>query len=218
MSSTTLTTLRDRVSVLLCDVDNARYDEEVLEEAIRQALDAYSERMPARQIITIDVTAPGREIDISSAPDGTIERVWWDYDAGDADSAPRWRNFEVWPGDLLHVVEGEVPAPGDVVRIWAAAPHTLAGLDGEAESTFPDAHASIIAQGAAAFAVLARRVEIDEAVNDNAWAPRNLERWAEARLKAYYTRLDELARQAAARASGLAPGPALDRWDAGNDW
>ncbi len=218
MPSTTLTTLVDRVSVLLFDVVRARYDEEVLEEAIRQALDAYSERMPARQIITIDVTAPGREIDISSAPEGTIERVWWTYDAGDADSPPSWRNFEVWPGDLLHLLADEVAAPGDVVRIWAAAPHTLTGLDGAAATTFPDAHASLIAQGAAAFAVLARRVLIDEAVNDNAWAPRNLERWAEARLKTFYRRLDELARQAAARASGLAPGPALDRWDAGNDW
>jgi hypothetical protein len=214
----TLATLHDRVEVLLRDADNVRYDASLVDQAIWQALDAYSERMPARQITTVEVTAHGREIDISSVPYGTIERVWWDYDEEEPGHPPRWCDFELWPGDLLYIVDGEEPAPGDVVRIWTAAPHTLAGLDGAPETTLPAAHISLIAQGAAAFAVLARRVEIDEAVNDNAWAPRNLERWAEAQLKAYYRRLDELARRAAARASGLAPGPILDRWDAANTW
>ena len=85
-------------------------------------------------------------------------------------------------------------------------------------TTFPDADASLIAQGAAAFTALARRAHIAEELNDNEWAPRNLKEWVEARLADFYRQLDVRARQAAARAAGLAPGPSLDRWDGLNVW
>jgi hypothetical protein len=214
----TLVVLRDRVEALLSDATHARYDLTLLDEAIRQALDAYAERLPARRIATLEVTQAGGEVDTSSLPYGTIERVWWDYDADAPTYPPKWRNFELWPGEILYILDEEKPQVGDVVRIWYTIPHTLAGLDLATETTFPEAHASLIAVGAAAFAALSRRAQLIEMINDNPWAPRNLERWAEARLRAYLQRLDELARHDAAIASGLAPGPPLDRWDAVNTW
>lgn len=214
----TLATLRDRIELQLSDASNARYTTTALDEAIQQALDAYTAHLPHRAIATITLTEAGREIDISSLTYLTIEKVWWDYDDTDPDHPPHWRAFLVWPGDILYINDPEEPAAGNVIRIWYTTPHTLKDLNTATTTTFPDPHASIIAQGAAGFAVLARRAEIGEAVNDNPWAPRNLMQWAEEQLTAFYHHLDELARQAAATASGIAPGPILDRWDTGNTW
>lgn len=216
--ATTLTALRDRVETQLSDSSNLVWSTGDLDEAIRQALDAYTLHLPHRAITSITLTAAGREIDVSSLTFTSIEHIWWDYDASSPDYPPKWRTFEVWPGSILYITDVEEPAAGDVVRIWTTARHTLNGLDSATVTTVPDQHVSLLAQGAAAFAVLQRRVTVSTAVNDNEWAPRNLREWAEARLADFYRQLDELARQAAARAAGLAPGPALDRWDGSNVW
>jgi hypothetical protein len=214
----TLPTLRDRVEQQLADVTNTRYTQDAIDEAIRQALDAYSEHLPRAAIETINVTADGRELDISTLTYTAIQHVWWDYNSGSPDYPPHWRSFDVWPGNILFINDPEQPSAGDVVRIWYTTSHTLNQLDSATATTFPDTHASLLAQGAAALAVLARRAMVGEAVNDNPWAPRNLQIWAEQRLLDFNTRLDELAQQAAAQASGIAPGPILDRWDGEGVW
>jgi len=216
--ATTLASLRDRVELQLNDASNIVWSTTELDEAITQALDAYSLHLPRKAIATITLAAAGREISLASLTFTSIEHVWWDYDSSDPDYPPKFRTFNVWPGPLLYITDVEEPAAGDVVRIWYTAPHTLNGLLSATATTVPPAHDTLIAQGAAAFAVLQHRVYIAQAVNDNEWAPRNLREWAETRLADFYRQLDVLARQAAAIAAGIASGPALDRWDGSNTW
>ena len=209
-----LATLRDRVEQILDDAANAKWDTNALDEAIRQALHAYSEHLPRRAIAALTLTAAGREIDLSSlAPYRTIERVWWDYDEDSPDHPPRWRDFELWPGHVLYIDDAGEPAAGDVVRLWYTLDHTLEDLDTATATTFPDPHATLIAQGATGFAAVSRNVTVQEQVNVNAWAPRNLREWAETQLRRFYATLDALARRQAALSAGLAPLPPLDRWD-----
>jgi hypothetical protein len=214
----TLATLTNRVEDLLEDSSNTKWSTSELEEAIRQALHAYADYMPNRAITTVTLSSAGREIDISSITYRTIERVWWDYDASDPDHPPNWRDFEVWPGDILFVNDDDEPASADIVRIWYTTDHTLEDLDSETSTTFTDAHASVIALGAAGFAAHARVATLAEQANINDWAPRNLREWAITQLDIFYTRLRELAAREAAQHAGLADLAPLDRWDNSNDW
>ena len=214
--TTALPALRDRVEEILADVTNAKWTTDALDEAIRQALDLYSQYLPRRTLTTVTLSGAGREIDLAALDYLTVEAVWWDYDAADPAHPPRWRAFELWPGDILWINDAEQPQAGDVVRLWLTQAHTLDGLDSGTETTFPDAHASLIALGAAAFAAQTRRVDIIEAVNLNQWAPRNLLEWADARLADYRAALERLARQdAEGHRAGWAALGRLDRWDQG---
>ena len=121
--------LSDRVELQLSDVTNARYSTGDLDEGIRQALNAYTEHLPLHAVGTVELAAAGREIDVSSLTYRTIDRVWWNYDEDAPDHPPHWRNFDVWPGDLLFISDPEEPAGGDVVRIFYTADHTLEDLD-----------------------------------------------------------------------------------------
>ena len=211
--ATTITTLRDRLEQTLQDTGNAKWTTNQLDEAIRQALAAYSEHLPHRAITTLDVSSAGREISISTITYRSIERVWWDYDATNPDHPPHWRDFETWPGDILYINDTDEPTSGDKVRIWYTADHTLTDLDTATATTLPTRHESLLVQGASGFAAAARRVTILEQVNLNEWAPRNLREWAELQLTSFYNALEEIATRQAALDSGTAPASALDRWD-----
>ncbi|MCJ7736046.1 MAG: hypothetical protein MUQ10_01855 [Anaerolineae bacterium] len=216
--ATTLTTLRDRLEHTLQDAGNAKWTTNQLDEAIRQALAAYSEHLPHRAVTSLLLVAAGRELDISTITYRTIERVWWDYDSAAPDHPPHWRDFETWPGDILYVNDPDQPASGDTVRIWYTADHTLTDLDAATATTLPTRHESILVQGASGFAAAARRITLLEQVNLNEWAPRNLREWAELQLTTFYNAIEEIAARNAALDSGTASAAALDRWDGDNVW
>jgi len=50
------------------------------------------------------------------------------------------------------------------------------------------------------------------------YVPRKLREWAEARLTEFERGLRAVARRTAARESGIAEMPAIDRWDQGEGW
>lgn len=190
------------------------YDQNDVDEAIRWALHRHSEIQPDRTITTLALTADGREVDISSITDYLhIERVWWDYDSADPVYPPNWRDFETWPGDVLFIEDGEEPQTSDVVRLWYTRLHTLNGLDSATATSLPADHQTLIVIGASGF-VAQERVQDEE----RRYVPRKLREWADARLREFERGLKALARRQAARHSGLAPGPTLDRWEDGEGW
>ena len=214
----TLTALRDRVEAILEDSTNTKWTTGDVDEAIRQAMHAYTLHLPHRGVTTVDLEEDGREIDISAIAYTNVERIWWDYDDSNPGHPPKWRDFELWPNDILFVNDPEEPQDGDTVRIWYTTDHTINGLDSATASTIPDRHASVIALGASGFAAASRRVTILEQAGANAWAPKNLGLWAEQQLARFYDQLDKLGRRRASLDSGTAPMPEIDRWDAGESW
>lgn len=215
----TLTTLRDRVELMLRDSSNDKWSTGQVDEAIRQALRIYSERLPYKSIQTVTLSADGREVDISSLTYRTVERVWWDYDSSDPDYPPYYRQFELWAGDIVFIKDSEEPESGDVVRLWTSADQTLSGLDSATATTFPENHTQIIAWGAAGFAVLSRVVEVAELSNLNKWVERNLREWGESQVMKFYGELDRLVAREATLHSGIAPARTLDRYDIGySEW
>jgi len=212
----TLAQLRDRVETLLQDTTNAIWSTDDLDEAIRQALALYDQVNPDEAIATITLTSGGREIDISSLGYTTVERVWRDYDASNPAYPPNWRDFEVWPGDILFIKDDEEPSSGDTVRIWYTKPHTLNGLDGATSTTVPEHHESLIVTGAAAIAAHMRATENSEEATVDGWPHRRYMELAAQWADTFHTRLALIARENAARWSGIAPGPTLDRWE--DEW
>jgi len=188
------------------------YDQDDIDEAIRWALGRYSEVAPHRAIATLTLGAAGREIDISSLSYIDILRVWCPYTAGDPEHPPRWRDFQLWPGDTLYLPAGDEPQAGNVARVWYTAPHTIDGLDGAATTTIPADAESAIAAGAAGYCAQEREQE-----QEGRSAPTRLREWAAARLAEFDRALAHTARRNAARASGIAPIGPLDRW-AGEEW
>lgn len=191
------------------------YAQEDTDEAIRWALHRYNEINPAKTITTLTLSASGREIDISSITGyHQIERVWWDYDSSDPAHPPNWRNFELWPGDILYVNDPQEPTSGDVVRIWYTHLQTINGLDSASTTTVPTNHETLIVVGASGYATQEREQDTEAPRQ-----PTKLARWAEANLKEFERGLARLSTEIGTLASGIANGPDLDRWDAeGTGW
>jgi hypothetical protein len=213
-SAETLTTLRDRVELFLQDPTNLKWSADQLDEAIEDALQRYSRVFPQEAIGTITLAAAGREITLATLTGWqSVRRVWWDYDAASPGYPPKWRDFEVWPGEILYIKDQEEPSIGDVVRVWYTKPHTLNLLAGATATTFPQDHEEIIITGSAALAAYGRTIGRSEKVNVDSQTAGKIQRWAQDNLAHFDAALHKLAAESAARASGIAPGPALDRWD-----
>jgi len=185
-----------------------------VDEAIRWALSRYTELNPDHTITDLTLEADGREVDISSITDYLeISRVWWPYDSSAPAHPPRWRDFELWPGNVLFVDDNEEPVTADVVRIWYTRLRTINGLDGASTTTLPAEHENLIVVGASGFAA-------QERVQDEGkrYVPRKLREWADARLREFERGLKKMTQQLAARHSGIAKTAALDRWDGDDGW
>jgi hypothetical protein len=190
------------------------YDQGDIDEAIRWAVHRYSAISPEQVISDVTLSADGREVDISGITDYIqIVRAWWDYDSSDPGYPPGWRDFELWPGDILFIKDGAEPASGDVVRVWYTRIHSLSGLDSASATSLPDDAINLIVVGACGY-VAEERVQ-DEAARS---IPRKLREWAESRLREFERGLAAVARRNAARASGIAAMAPLDRWDRGGAW
>jgi hypothetical protein len=189
------------------------YDQGDIDEALRWALYRYTEVYPQHKISSLTLAAAGREVDISTLT-GYIDvlRAWWEYTSTDPQYPPHWREFEVWPGDILFVNAGDEPAIGDVVRVFYTLPHTLSGLDSATATTIPERDINLLVTGATGF-VAEERVQEQPTRN----VPRKLREWASSRLREFERGLARLARREAAKHSGIAPVPSLDRWETGHD-
>ena len=162
-SSNNLATIRDRVEARLQDATNARWSTDDLDEAIRTALEQYSKYKPNHALGTIALSSAGREIDISSLTGCLqVEDVWWDYDSSSPGYPPNYRQFEVWPGDLLYIDDREEPESGDTVRVWYTKMHTIEDLDSATATTLPADDEGTIVTGACHFAAQMRSVELAE--------------------------------------------------------
>jgi len=190
------------------------YGQADIDEAIRWAIYRYSEILPAQTIASLTLSADGREVDISSLTNlWNVQRVWWNYDSSAPSYPPEWRDFEQWPGQILFVKDGDEPQTGDVVRLWYTRLQTLNGLDGASTTSIAEQDTNLIVVGAAGFAAEERVQEQPQRS-----VPRKLREWAEARLHEFERGLKQIARRQAARHSGIAALPALDRWDDGAGW
>jgi hypothetical protein len=190
-----------------------QYDQNDIDEAIRWALGRYNEIDPETTITTLNLAATSREISLATLSDLLdVKQIWWDYDAADPAYPPNWRDFELWPGDILYIKSDSEPTSGDVVRIWYTRLRTIYGLDSATTTSVEDDAETLLVTGAAGYAAATRIHQ-----EDPAHTPKKFREWADARLEQFEQGLRRVARRQAARLSGTAATTALDRWDRQDD-
>jgi hypothetical protein len=215
-----LAEIRGRVRKKLWDVSQAVWSDELLEQAIRTALDAYSQILPQGSSAVVSLAAGGRQLDLFML-DGllNVARVYWPYDSTEETWPPnRVRGFRLdWiatnPLLTLTAFDGQQPQAGDEVKIWYTCRHTLEDLDEADQTSLPEAHESLLVLGAAGQAVQGRSLDLLNISEMDPDLVNKVERWAEARLQEFQAQLQVLRAEATRGGESWGEGWRLDKWD-----
>lgn len=213
----TLAVYRERTRQTLADADSMIWEDDDIDEAIRQAAELYSRQQPAALNTTHTCTA-GREQDIS-AIEGLINvvTVWLPYTAADPEFPPNRQAFQYWPeSKTLFLLEYE-PNAGEIARIFYSAAHTITDLDSAASTTVPAENAGIIAIGAAALAASSRAVDRAQKRNEiDVMVAQNIRAWGQAQYSRFAAQLKAVTTARTANHTGAAAIPRLDKYV--KDW
>lgn len=198
--------------LLLGEDDGSRFSDDLLSEALRQALHDYAAVLPQMRSVEQAAVAGGVQV-----IDGTADCLFPLaiafsnlYGAGD---------WLIYRGAYTHLLEGggvrlelqdqPLLLGGETLRLTYAAAHSLEGLDGALQTTPPAAHWAVLAQGAAAQAALLRCAGLSEAQGGSPAGMDRLRQWGERTLAEFHTRLAGLRAQTQ---PGLPLTPATLRW------
>jgi len=159
--SFTLPDLRtDLEKALAAAIDAATWSDTLKDEAIRQALRAYSLQGPAYEV-DLPVTVAGHEQPLAAIADLlAIETVAYPWTDGllIEDYAVRWRR--IGPDTIR--IDRQPPQVGETLRVRYRRLHTISGLDGASVTTVADKHRAILSTGAASFAATLRLRQMSE--------------------------------------------------------
>lgn len=217
----TLAQLAARTAQLLLDTGAAVFPTALLSETINHALDDYSEANPLVRETIISAPAAGREIALSALTGITdVIDIWWPYHSTSAEEwpPPRVPGFELWWDDgqpvlVLTQADGDQPQTDDEIRVWYTHGHTIQNLNGEAATTLPPHHESLIVRGAAGYALNARAIDLAEDNTLGTSATPNYSTMADLWLTEFRQRLTEIRTRSAARRQPYPTGYRADKWD-----
>lgn len=212
---TDLTGYRSKIRIVLGDTGSDRYDDAVLDGAVRWALAAYSKALPQVKTCSINVTAEGREQSLTALTDLlTVLEVNFPYQAGCQTPAvlQQWYFYRRDGHGLLYISGRRSPMAGDVIRLTYTAWHTIAGLGDATVTTIPTAHETLFENGAAGKAAMMRGIHLVEAYGRKSEEPEKLKTWSEGLLADFLDDLLSLKSWQVLRGT-LTNGWTLDRWD-----
>lgn len=216
-----LAELRDRVEQLLVDVSHLIWTSDLLDEALRQALDAYSAVNPLTAETVISLPGAGREIALDGV-DGLrqVLEVRWPYDSSLSESWPpnRVRGFRlIWddarPVLFLDILDGAQPQAEGELRLWYAMRHTLQDLDSADLTSLPMEHESLLVMGAAGHAALSRAVDLIETAGTDLYQVGLLATWGQHKLRQFDQALEALRQVSTRQGPAWGQGWRLDGWD-----
>ncbi|NSW54216.1 MAG: hypothetical protein HPY85_17070 [Anaerolineae bacterium] len=157
--------LHAHIRRLLGDASAARYGDELLDDALRDALTTLSLEVPLILEATVNVLDSGTECDLDGLTRITqVLSVCYPWD-GMQSVTPSLRSWVFyWKSGVpaLRLFRGSFTA-GESIRLSYCALHRLEGLDGAAETTVPDTLQALLGLGAAARAASMRAAALLEA-------------------------------------------------------
>src|SRR3990170_826887 len=136
---------RERLRLELADLGVATWEDDTLDQALRQALEDYNDVNPDQAIATHTFASASREAALSASTFARlirVLRVWLPYTASDPE-----------------------PAASDVARVWFARAQTVEGLDAAASTTLPGEHSQMLVTGSSGYAASARASALRETVS-----------------------------------------------------
>lgn len=154
----------DAVRVLLKDPDGSRYSDDLLDEALREALSIFSTAFPVGMLVTFDVPQTGSELSLAALqPVHQLIMLWYPFDEDDPDLAPLEDVHFYRPNGIPAVRwNGGQFEQGQAVQVYYSGTHTLAGLDDAEATTIPRSAEEAIRLGMAGFAAQARAMHLIE--------------------------------------------------------
>lgn len=201
----TLSELRTRITLMLMDTGEEIWPTDVLDEATRQALSAYSQSFPCLHETVLDMPATG-DINLSSLP-GLVDvvAVRWPYSEGKAEALQPinhvtgwrcWRDLDK-PVLELRTLPGSLPTDGSRLMVRYTTGHSINGLDGAVISTVTPLHTALLVRGAAGYAALFRAIDKVEnrSYGSRRIDPALLQSWGNAVLERFQLELEGLRRQ-----------------------
>lgn len=201
----TLIETRTRVTHMLMDTGQEIWPVDVLDEAIRQALAAYSQVFPCLRETVVPIPAAG-DLDLSSLP-GLVDVVAlrWPYTAGKAESLQPpnrvigWRCWRELDRPILELrtLPGSNPPVDDPLYVRYSCVHTVTGLDDALAGSVPPEHAALLVRGSAGYAALFRAIDKVEnrSYGSRRTEPSLLQNWGNAVLERFQQELEGLRRQ-----------------------
>jgi hypothetical protein len=217
----TLTEMHTRVTQMLMDTGEEIWSSTVLDEAIRQALSAYSLASPCLQDAVVTMPAVG-DIDLSSLPGlAEVIAVRWPYQAGKSEALQPvnlvtgwrcWRDLDK-PTLELRTRPGCNPPGDEPLLVRYTTGHTISGLDGASLSTIPLVHCSLLVHGSAGYAALFRAIDKVEnrSYGSRRTEPSLLQSWSSAVIERFEHDLNNLRKQKLPQSSR--PVWRMDQWD-----
>jgi hypothetical protein len=211
----TLTTLRDRVELMLADSGNSIWSTDDIDEAIRQAVHEYSKTRPLRAVSTLSLSADGRELDVSSLSGLLgVSEAWIPYTSTDPEYPANSVPFEHWADQSKIYVTGDYePQSGDTARIFYTKLQTLNGLDSATATTIPGDDETLVAIGACGYAATSRAVDLAEQVTLDRLTSQQVRAWGLSKLQEFRSGLRAVARKMAVETPSDVPLGCLDRWE-----
>lgn len=218
-----LTNLRDLVELHLQDTTNLVFSTDQIDAAIRIALMDYSLAIPNIKQSVITLVDDGVEVDLASLPSFQfIASAWWpwsttkDLPDQDPNEILGWSVMSDSGSAALSLITagGDVPLTGDKIRLHYATSHTIIGLaaspGGAAETvtSIPLSHLSMIAQGAAGYALLANSANRDDVLKPDLTIKLAVE-W----LRNFRDSLSLLSSYLASDSSAFLQWPGMDKYD-----
>jgi hypothetical protein len=196
------------------------WSDDVIDEAIWEALDEYSRVLPLAAEEEVTLTASGRTIDVTALTGLlSVTRVYWPYDSTEEIWPPNQvRGFRLdWvAGDpylVLTAYDGSEPQSGDEVKVWYTCRQTIEDLDSATETTVPAAHESLLVLGAAGHAVQGRSLDLLRISEIDADLVTKYEKWAQDRLSEFRASLEQLRSAAARGGESWGSGWSMDKWE-----
>ena len=220
-SSITVVDLRARVSALLMDAASAIWDDDTIDEGLRQALAEYGKVRPLGVETVVTLPGDSREValdGLSGLQD--VTGVWWPYDSSQGEAWPpnKVKGFTLWWDDgrpvlFLNVLDGAQPQQDDELRLWYSAAPEVSGLAGSIVTTLPAWHETLIVAGAAGHAAMSRVADLVETARTDTYAVVVLGTFGRAQLKQFRYDLDQLRSGEARSGAAWGSGWSLDKWD-----
>lgn len=196
-----LDTVRGRVAQVLSDNAAAIYSQALLDEAIRQTVQKFSLSSPQRQVAVVTLASSDREISLAALT-GLLGVLEVEYPYGADLTAQRMHGWRLrWQaGEPWLVISGAWALrlyAGQQLRLWYAARHTLADLDGASQTSLDslgeaEIQLSALVEAAAGAAATMRGQELIQTPDADLYAAGMLVAWGTQRLRLFQMHLDSL--------------------------
>lgn len=219
----TLTQLEQRLQYNLIDAGGLIWNDNELDEALKQALDQYNYVNPLQKETVITLPGDSHEIALDSLTDLiNVVDVWWPYDSDASQETwppNRVRGFRLYWDDarpvlVLDLKKGDQPQTDDEMRVWYVARHTIQDLDSATITTIRGDHVSLILLGAAGHAAMFRAIDLVETSGIDLYQVGMLATWGRSRLREFNAELAKVQRSSARSGRPWGSGWQMDKWDA----